>query len=105
MRRKLRELGIVGFMDAAVGNKEDASFARCVREAAKIRQEFFGSGHIKLPTRLHEILLRVHFPEDHVFRDRLIFHPSILAPGPQAQESGWMPGIVALRAVPPASFG
>ena len=58
--------GSSGFMDAAVGNKEDASFARCVREAAKIWQESFGSGHIKLTTRLHEVFLRVHFPKDHV---------------------------------------
>ncbi len=74
--RKLRELRIVCFVDAAVGNKKDAAFTCRNREAAEIWQKFLGAGNVEFPARLHEIFLGINLPEDHVLRDRLIFHPS-----------------------------
>lgn len=72
--RKLREFRVVFFMDTAVGDQEDVTVARCVREPAKIRQKFFRAGYVEFAARLYEVLLRVHFPKDDLFRNCLSFH-------------------------------
>ncbi len=68
MRRKGGELGVVLDVIAAVRNQKDAVLAGGIGEPFDVGQQAFGARHIEIAAGQHEILLRVHFPENNIGR-------------------------------------
>src|SRR5271156_619994 len=68
VRGELLEFGVVRSVGVSGRDEENFIAAGGIGELADVRNEFFGSGDIKLAVREHEVALDVYFPEDEIAR-------------------------------------